>query len=143
MTLGKPAKILIGIATFWYALYLLLTLVGIILFFGYLLVSLMTGGGSITNLPSLLREILSLEFMLPVHVCSLLLEVGLLIFYLIHTIKNTKASDAMRIALGLGHLFLPFVAMPIYYYLYIWRETPPEWAAARGGKGNPFAESIA
>ena len=38
----------------------------------------------------------------------------------------------MRIALGLGHLFLPSVAMPIYYYWYIWRETPPEWAAPKG-----------
>lgn len=143
MTLGKPVKILIGIATFWYALYLLLTFIGIVLFFGYVFVSLMAGGESMASLPRLLREILSLEFMLPIHLCSLILEIGLLIFYLIHTIKNTKASDAMRIALGLGHLFLPFVAMPIYYYLYIWRETPPEWAAAKGGKVNPFAESIA
>ena len=40
----------------------------------------------------------------------------------------------MRIALGLGHLFLPFVAMPIYYYLYIWRGTPPERAASKAGQ---------
>lgn len=141
MTFGKPVRILVGIATFWYTLYLLLTILGIVLFFGYVLLSLMAGGESVANLPRLFREILSLEFMLPVHLCSLLLEVGLLIFYLIHTIKNTKASDAMRIALGLGHLFLPFVAMPIYYYLYIWRQTPPEWATAKARKVNQLAES--
>ena len=60
--------------------------------------------------------------MLPIHVCSLFLEVGLLVFHLVHTIKNTVANDALRIALELGHIFLPFVAMPVYYYLYIWRD---------------------
>jgi hypothetical protein len=81
--------------------------------------------------------------MLPIHLCSLSLEVGLLIFYLIHTIKNTKANEAMRIALGLGHVFLPFVVMPFYYYLYIWREDPPAWAAVRVRKVDQLGESIA
>ena len=80
--------------------------------------------------------------MLPVHLCSLFLEVGLLIFYLVHTIKNTKASDSMRIMLGLGHLFLPFVAMPIYFYLYIWRDSPPEWAAAKTRKFEQLAQNV-
>jgi hypothetical protein len=142
MALSKPVRIIIGIATLWYALYLLLTMVGILLFFGYVFLSLIAGGESVTNLPGLFREILSLEFMIPIHVCSLSLEVGLLIFYLIHTIKNTKASDALRIALGLGHLFLPFVAMPVYYYLYIWREHPPEWAAAIRMNRNQRAETV-
>lgn len=141
MTLSKPVRILVGIATFWYALYLLLTILGIVLFFGYIFVSLMAGGESVANLPRLFREILSLEFMLPIHLCSLSLEVVLLIFYLVHTIKNTKAGDALRIALGLGHLFLPFVAMPVYYYLYIWHETPPDWAAAKARNGNQLARS--
>jgi hypothetical protein len=141
MTLSKPVKYLVGIATFWYALYLLLTMIGIVLFFGYVFIVLLTGGESIANLPRLFREILSLEFMLPIHVCSLSLEVVLLIFYLIHTIKNINASDAMRIALGLGHVFLPFVAMPIYYYLYIWREHPPEWAGVSRRKIDQWGES--
>jgi hypothetical protein len=139
MTLSKPVKILIGIATFWYALYLLLTIVSIAILFGYVLTALLAGGDSVSQLRTLLLQIPSLEFMLPVHVCSLFLEVGLLIFYLIHTIKNTKARDAMRIVLGLGHVFLPFVAMPIYYWLYIWYETPPDWAAAKQRNVDQFA----
>jgi hypothetical protein len=128
-------------ATFWYVIYLLLTIAGLLLFFGYVFLALLTGGEALSNLPRLFREILAVEFMLPVHVCSLFLEVGLLIFYLIHTIKNTGASDAMRIALGLGHLFLPFVAMPVYYCLYIWRENPPEWASKKVN-GKQFAETV-
>jgi hypothetical protein len=136
MTLSKSVRILVGIATFWYGVYLLLTIVSIIILLGYVFVALLAGGESVSQLRMLLMQILSLEFMLPVHVCSLFLEVGLLIFYLIHTIKNTRASDVMRIALGLGHVFLPFVAMPIYYYLYIWREDPPEWAASKERKAD-------
>ena len=143
MTLSKPVRILVGITTFWYAVYLLLTIASIVLLLGYVFVALLSGGESVLQLRALLRQILSLEFMLPVHVCSLFLEVGLLIFYLVHTIKNTKANDAIRIALGLGHLFLPFVAMPIYYYLYIWREDPPAWAAVNARKIDPLGESIA
>ena len=143
MTLSKPVRILVGVATFWYALYLLLTIVSIVLFFGYVFLALLAGGETVSNLGSLFRQILSLEFMLPIHVCSLFLEVGLLIFYLVQTIKNTKASDSMRIVLGLGHLFLPFVAMPIYYYLYIWNENPPDWAAAKESKVDQLVRSIA
>lgn len=94
MTLSKPVRILVGIATFWYALYLLLTIVSMLIFFGYVLFALLAGGETISTLGTLFRQILSLEFMLPIHVCSLILEVGLLIFYLVHTIKNTKASDS-------------------------------------------------
>ena len=142
MTLAKPDKYLVGISTIYYVVYLLLTVAGIIVFFGHVFLTLMGGDESAANLRPLFTRILSLEFILPLHVCSLLLEVGLLIFYLIHTIKNTKASDAIRIALGLGHIFLPFIAMPIYYYLYIWRENPPVWAGVQRGNVDQLTQNV-
>lgn len=142
MTLSKPVKLLVGISTIWYAIYLLLTIGGFAILFGYVFVAFLIGGESVDDLRALLLQILSLEIMLPIHFCSLLLEVGLLIFYLVHTIKNTKASDSMRIVLGLGHLFLPFIAMPIYYYLYLWRDNPPEWATAKARKFEKFSQNV-
>jgi hypothetical protein len=143
MTLSKPVRILVGIMTFWYALYLLLTVLGILILFTFVFLTLLQGGESVPNLRVLFTRIPGLEIFLSVHVCGLFLEVGLLIFYLIHTIRNTKASDSLRIVLGLGHLFLPFVAMPVYYYLYIWRDNPPDWAAAKTSKVDQLGESIA
>ena len=134
MTLSRPAKIAVGILTFWYALYLFLTIVGILILFGFVFTSILQGGESVLNLRVLFTRIPGFELFLSVHICGLFLEVGLLVFYLIHTIRNTKANDALRIALGLGHLFLPFVAMPLYYYLFIWRDNPPQWAV----KGRDF-----
>lgn len=142
VSLNKPVRILIGLATIWYTVYLLLTILAIVTIFGYIFTSLMTGTASVANLRALLMELLSLEIMLPFHVCSLGLEVGLLIFYLVHTLLNKKASDALRIGLGLGHLFLPFVAMPVYYYLYIWQDSPPEWAIAKTTQIDGLAQNV-
>jgi len=87
MTISRPVKILVGIMTIWYALYLFLTTIGIIVLFGFVLVSLLQGGESIANLQVLFTRIPAFEVMLPVHFCSLFLEVGLLIFYLNETKK--------------------------------------------------------
>jgi len=67
MILSKPVKILVGITTFWYTIYLLLMIVGIVLFFGYVFLSLIAGGEAIANLRTLFRQVLSLEIMLPIH----------------------------------------------------------------------------
>ena len=104
-------------------------------------VAVFQGGEAILNLRVLFTRLSAFELLLPIHFCSLFLEVGLFIFYLVHTIKNKNASDSLRIVLGLGHLFLPFVAMPIYYYLYIWRENPPEWAVVKERSIDQFVES--
>ena len=117
-------------------------IVGIVLLFGYVFMLLLAGGRAVDNLRIFLTQIRSLELLLPIFFCSFFLEVALLVFYLVHTLKNTKASESLRIVLGLGHLFLPFVAMPIYYYLYIWRETPPEWVAIKAMKVDQLAKSV-
>ena len=53
MTLGKPVRILVGMATFWYALYLVLTVVSIGLFFGYVFLALLAGGETVSSLGTL------------------------------------------------------------------------------------------
>jgi hypothetical protein len=53
-----------------------------------------------------------------------------MVFYLVHVAKNSAAEESVRLVLGLGFFFMTVVAMPVYYYLYIWREAPPHWAAA-------------
>ncbi len=64
----------------------------------------------------------------PLHLLTILLQFVLMAFYLIHVIKNSKAADTVKIILGIGCFFMPFIAMPVYYYIYIWLEAPPAWA---------------
>lgn len=59
---------------------------------------------------------------------TVLLDLVLDAVYMIHVIKNTTGSDTIRIILALGIFILPFIAMPVYYYLYIWLDEPPKWA---------------
>jgi hypothetical protein len=60
------------------------------------------------------------------------LSIGLLVvlqgFYIVHNIVNKVGSDVIRAILGLGTFFLPVIALPIYYCIYILPKTPPVWA---------------
>jgi WD40 repeat protein len=56
---------------------------------------------------------------------------GLTIFYIVHAIKNSSASEVARIVLLVGVFLMPFIAMPVYYILYIWLEQPPDWALTK------------
>jgi hypothetical protein len=79
--------------------------------------------------PDVIFSLFGLIF--PLHFCTIFIAMGLMVFYLVHVIKNTKADETIRILLGVGNYFLPFIAMPIYYYLYVWLDDPPAWAAAK------------
>ena len=65
---------------------------------------------------------------MPIMMLSSFIQMGVSIFYLIHVILNKEGSDTLRILLGVGVFFLQYIAMPFYYFVYIWPETPPEWA---------------
>ena len=137
MNISKPYKILIGIGTIWFALYpLLFMAVWFLMFLGMGFMPLLAGGSSSPNpeAPFMIFPFFGIIF--PLHFCTIFLGFGLMVFYLIHVIKNTKADEAVRIILGVGCFFLPFIAMPIYYYLYIWQDNPPEWAAVKVKKSE-------
>ena len=135
MILNKPVKILIGLGTAWFAIYPFL-------FFAVWL-SMVLGMGFLPQGAEGEFPLFMVPFfaIFPLHCLTILLQFVLMAFYLVHVIKNTNASETVRIILGIGCFFLPFIAMPIYYYLYIWREEPPEWAVAQGNKQPLPSES--
>jgi len=126
--LGKSIQILVGLGTAWVTLYPFL-------FFAAWLAMFL---GMDTTIPSP-RENFSLfmepfYIVFPLHLLTILFQFALVTFYLLHIIKNSAALETARILLGVGIFFLPFVAMPTYYYLYIWLDHPPAWALANGGR---------
>ena len=129
MKLGQPVKILVGLATAWFVLYpFLFFAVWLIMFLGIVFFA-STASGSSAEAPFPFF-ILPFFAIFPLHFLTIFLYFGLIAFYLIHVIKNTTGSETVRIILGLGNFFMPFVAMPIYYYLFVWRDQPPDWARA-------------
>jgi len=127
MNISKPIKILIGIGTLWFTIYPFLFIGAMVLSMGVLPLFARNG-----NSPEPFFSLFGLIF--PLHFCTIFIAFGLMVFYLIHVIKNTKADETIRIVLGVGNYFMPFIAMPIYYYLYVWLDNPPAWAAAKEKK---------
>ena len=64
--------------------------------------------------------IMSMVF--PLQCVFLALTFGVMTFYLAHIIKNTTASDTTRIILAVGLVFMPMIAMPVYYLMHVWPE---------------------
>jgi len=128
MNISKPFKVLIGLGTLWFAIYPFLFVGVIMLSMGILPLF----AGRSNNPEPFIFPFFGLIF--PIHLCTIFLGFGLMVFYLIHVIKNTKADETIRILLGVGNYFLPFIAMPIYFYLYIWLDNPPAWAAEKERK---------
>jgi hypothetical protein len=128
MKLSKSIKILIGLTTVWVAAYpLLFFIVWLFMMFSIGFTPPSSGEG----FPLFMVPFFAI---FPLHCITILLQFGLSIFYLVHIIKNRDASETLRIILGVGTFFLPFVAMPIYYYLFVWPEQPPAWVTAQGSE---------
>ena len=126
MKLSNPLRIAIGFATVWQALYPLLFLaVWLSMVLGMVGFGLAPETAPEEGAPVFLVAFLAI---FPLHCLTMLLQMGLMGFYLVHVIKNTVALDTLRIILGVGLFCMPFIAMPVYYYLYVWLDEPPEWA---------------
>lgn len=125
MNISKPVKTLIGLATLWYAIYPFMFMAGIFMSMG--LMPILASSGN-NEPPFFMFPFFAL---FPIHFCTIFVGMGLMVFYLVHVIKNTKADETVRIILGVGCFFMPFIAMPFYYYLYVWLDNPPEWAAVK------------
>jgi hypothetical protein len=109
----KPTKILLGLATLWPFFYLILFFVVI-----FSTIVFMPGpGGEESGPPPLIALIL------PLHLLTMLAVMMLMVFYIVNVFRNARV-DKDKKALWAVVLFMGnMIAMPIYWYLYIWRET--------------------
>ncbi len=119
MKLSKSLKVLIGLVTTWVVLYPLALCV---LWFTMFPLMMISGSE-----PDPFFFMLFGIFML-ISIASSFIQWGMTIFYLTHIILNREGSDMARVLLGVGAFTLPFLAMPFYYFIYIWPEQPPAWA---------------
>ncbi len=124
MRISKPIKILIGLLTAWIFIYPFLFFFAWLFFvFGIASASNSTNSGY-GFIPIIAFPIF---FIL---VCSAFIQLGLQLFYFIHIILNKSGNDVVRVVFAIGMFLLQFIAMPIYYFVYILPENPPAWALA-------------
>lgn len=123
MKINQPLKIILGVGTLWVMGYHLLSFVSS----WAMLLSIRfpaLGSAGFSPLSS------SFSNMMVLGAITTAVGYALVTFYLLHVIKNTAASEVVRIILGVGIFYLPAIAMPVYYYLYILCDRPPAWALA-------------
>jgi hypothetical protein len=132
-----PAKIILGIFT---ALLVIFPLLSFAIWFG-LIFSIASQGYYGYATPDTIPS--SFVWFFPatlLMVCFAFLQVILQGFYIVHNIVNNKGSVVIRAILGLGTFFLPYIAMPIYYFIYILPKTTPKWALNQPTTGTITAE---
>jgi hypothetical protein len=122
MKISKPVKILIGILTFIAVLFPIFIMPTFMIFLMYSFGFPLFNPQSVPNLNNIEA---TLPFMLVFYflmTCSSFTQLGLQIFYVVHEIKNKALNDTFRILFTLGIFMLPYIAMPIYYFAYLWKD---------------------
>ncbi len=138
----KSTKVLLGVATIWPVLYICFFMASI---FALVIFGALRGGppgpGSI---------LLPLGFMglMFVHMITIFGSLALTAFYIIKVIKMKSLNENMKIMWVLLLYFAAMLAEPVFWYLYIWRETPesalPNQSAQLGpGLGSTWSTQTA
>jgi hypothetical protein len=122
--MNKALKIIIGLLTAWVVVVPFLTFGA---YFGFIF-SIISQASQTPYYEPTFPPLLFLIMI--IILCSSFLQVGLQGFYIVHNIVNKTGSDVLRAVLGLGIFFLPFIALPVYYFIYILPKTAPNWALA-------------
>jgi hypothetical protein len=133
MTFTRPWKIVIGIVTFLVAIFPLI-IMGIYFSFFFSMISQISNyesyGPSYSDFDPTFFNSFFLLF--PVMMCLGILQFIMTIFYIIVVINNDAGSRILRTLCGLGFYFLPWIAMPAYFLMYIAPNKVPAWALEAG-----------
>jgi hypothetical protein len=114
--MSKSGKILLGIATIWPILYM-------IFFFIFIFTAMTSSPSSVFDDSGSLGSMFAVIF--PLHILTSFLMMGLTIYYIVNVFRNERVHQDKKtlwaVVLFLGNV----IAMPIYWYLYIWGEEKP------------------
>jgi heme/copper-type cytochrome/quinol oxidase subunit 3 len=108
----KPAKIILGLATVWPIVYILLFMAFVA---STLIRTVQTTGAPP---PDFFRIII------PLHLATMLVALGLLVFYVTHAYRSASLSSDRRLIWIVLLLFGFPIAGPIYWYSHLWHEEP-------------------
>lgn len=106
----KPTKVLLGIATLWPIAYLVLFFVFI---FSAFLISPETGGAGVAR---------GFTLIFALHLLTMLVIAALTVFYIVNIFRNNQVAKDQKALWAIVIFMGNAIAMPIYWYLYIWKE---------------------
>jgi hypothetical protein len=106
----KPGKLFVGALTLWPLIYM-------VLFFIFIFSTILfppepTEGG--------FQPIFAMIFGL--HLLTMLIIMGLTVFYMVDVFRNNRVDKDKKVLWAVVIFLGNMIAMPIYWYLYIWKE---------------------
>ncbi len=115
MKLSRTRKILLGVATCWPPLYVLLFIVVWVSLFARF-VAAAHGSPNVTpdDFPS--GVFLAI---FPLHVLTMVVGLGLLVVYVLHALNNTKLEQNTRVLWAILLFVGNVIAMPIYFFKFV------------------------
>ena len=116
----KSTKTLLGIATFWPIAYMFL-------FFAFMFTMVLSRGGAVETMFPLI-------FLL--HLLTMILIMALTVFYIVDIFKNNRVEKDKKALWAIVIFMGNAVAMPIYWYLYFWKEPAVTTTFAPGQLGS-------
>lgn len=113
--MSRSKKIILGIATFWPILYM-------VIFFLFVFSQFFTvfSSSEFEGPPTGFLIIFGLHFL------TIVLLFILLFIYVRNVFKNERISQDKKALWAVVLFFGNFIAMPIYWYLYIWKKSKME-----------------
>lgn len=109
----KSTKILLAIATVFPFAYMIFFFV--VVFFSFFMMS-QEGSSEGGAMPILFM------ILIPLHLLTMLLIMGLTVFYIVNVFRNNRVEKDKKVLWAVVLFMGSIIAMPIYWYLYIWRE---------------------
>jgi hypothetical protein len=129
----KLTKLLLGLATLWPFFYMIFFFLFVVSAFAFIPGS----SGDESRLP------LSMALILPLHLFTMLMMVALTTIYIVNVFRNDRVEKDKKVLWAVVLFMGNMIAMPIYWYLYIWREGPAGGSPSRPALGNADASSWA
>ncbi len=123
----KGGKIALGAATFWPLAYMIIFLAVV---FGLAFAFAGREMPAPEGPPAWLLAVFAL------HALTILWTLGLTIFYMIDAFRNERVAQDKKVLWAVMLFFGNMIAMPVYWYLYIWREPDPLPPAADTSYGR-------
>ena len=116
----KPTKVLLGIATIWPFLYIFVFITAIVLF---VVLAPPASGPSNPGDPVSMWVPFGFLGLIAVHMFTILEMLALKIFYIVRVFKTEQLDQNKRIMWTLLLVFVTILAEPVFWYLYIWRDS--------------------
>ena len=68
---------------------------------------------------------LTFQIIFPLHALTMLEMFGLLAVYMMHVFKTDRIAQDQKVLWAILIFMGNMIAMPIYWYLHIWKDPPP------------------